>query len=66
MKVLFSNGKTNITVRTVGEAVKELSLLDPSIPMDQDYDNGGSDLTVMNTGDHGEIHVYVAEGGFWD
>lgn len=64
MKNRFSNGETHIKVMTVGEAIKELSLLDQELPMDQDYDHGGSDLVVMNVNDD-DAHLHVDEGGCW-
>lgn len=62
---MFSNGKWCINVKTVGEAVKELSLLDPALPIDQGYDVKGADIVVMNR-DQDDTHVQFAEGGFWD
>jgi len=62
---MFSNGKWHINVRTVGEAIRELSLLDPDLELDQEYDGNGCDIVVMNrTSD--DTHVQFAEGGFWD
>ena len=60
----FSNGKFHIQVKTVGEAVKELSLLDPDLPMDQEYDGEGSDLVVMNRKSD-DTHLHIDGGGFW-
>ena len=64
MKNQFSNGKFHIQVKTVGEAIKELSLLDPSLPMDQEYNGRGSDLVVINRKD-ADAHLHIGEGGFW-
>lgn len=61
---MFSNGEWCINVKTVGEAIKELSLLDPSLPMDQGYNGEGADIAIMNR-DREDVHVQVAEGGYW-
>jgi hypothetical protein len=61
---MFSNGKWNINVSTVGEAIRELSLLDPELPLNQEYEDKGCDIVVMNRSS--DIHVAFAEGGFWD
>jgi hypothetical protein len=61
---MFSNGKWAINVSTVAEAIKELSLLDPDLPPDQDYDGCGTDIVVMNRRQD-NAHVQFAEGGFW-
>lgn len=61
---MFSNGKWNINVRTVGEAIRELSLLDPELELNQEYEGKGCDILVMNR--TSDIHVAFAEGGFWD
>lgn len=61
---MFTNKKWTINVKTVGEAVKELSLLDPSIPMDQGYDGNGTDIVVMNI-DYPDIHIHFDDGGQW-
>jgi len=63
MKNIFSNGETHIQVKTVGEAIKELSLLDPNLPMDQGYDGEGSDLVVMNA-KQADAHLHIDDGGF--
>jgi hypothetical protein len=62
---MFSNGKWCINVKTVGEAIRELSLLDPTLPMDQDYDGNGADIVVLNR-DQSDRHVQFSGGGFWD
>jgi hypothetical protein len=61
---MFSNGKWCINVNTVGEAIRELSLLDPELPLNQEYEGRGCDIVVMNRST--DMHVAFAEGGFWD
>lgn len=63
---MFSNGKTAKNVRTVAEAIKELSLLPPDMPLDQDYSSGaGADIVVFNQ-KQDDVHVSFQAGGEWD
>jgi hypothetical protein len=61
---MFSNGKWCINVSTVGEAIRELSLLDPELELNQEYEGKGCDIVIMNR--DSDIHVEFAEGGYWD
>ena len=62
---MFSNGKTSKNVRTVEDAIRELSLLPPGMPLDQDYSSGnGADIVVFNRDD--DAHVCFEAGGEWD
>lgn len=61
---MFSNGKWHKNVSTVGEMIEELKLLDPDMPVDQDYDGKGADIVVFNR--ESDPHVQICEGGEWD
>ena len=60
---MFSNGAWNVKVKTVGEAIRELSLLPLETRMDQDNDGEGSDLVLMNR--ETSPFLYVDAGGNW-
>lgn len=61
---MFSNGKWHKNVTTVGEMVRELSLLDPSIPVKEGFSDS-VDIVVFNR-DEDDIQVGFDEGGEWD
>ncbi|MBU4273992.1 MAG: hypothetical protein KKA28_19340 [Planctomycetes bacterium] len=62
---MFTNGKWSTNVRTVADAIRELSLLPPDMKMDQECDDNGSDIVVMNRDDPETCHVHFAGGGEW-
>ena len=64
MNKKFSNGEYHVRVKAVGKAIKQFSLLDPKLPMDQGYNGEGSDLVVMNRKSD-DAHLHIDEGGFW-
>lgn len=61
---MFSNGKWHKNVSTVGEMIEELKLLDPDMPVNQDYDGKGTDIVVFNR--ESDPIVQFCEGGEWD
>lgn len=44
----FSNGKTAVAVKTVGELIKELERLPSDFPVDQDYPDKGVEAIIFN------------------
>lgn len=62
---MFSNGKTYINVKTVGQAIEELKRLPPDMPMNQEYDGNGADIVIFNR-DLEDPHVEFTGGGEWD
>lgn len=62
---MFTNGKRAINVRTVADAIRELSLLPPNMRMDQNDDDNGSDLLVEEDRKDPTTH-HVAFGGGCD
>lgn len=65
LKTAFSNGKSVKNVRTVGQLIEELQRLPPSLPVDQGYDDDGTDIVIFNI-ESGSPHVSFAEGLDWD
>lgn len=66
-KYEFSNGKTSIHCKTVGDLIRELSLLESELPLDQDYDGHGCDVVCMNVDcSWSSPFVQFSKGGEWD
>jgi hypothetical protein len=59
----FSNGKWHISVTTVGEMVRELSKLDPALPVECSLSDG-VDLVVFNRGQD-TVHLGFGALGDW-
>lgn len=60
---MFSNRDWKINVATVGEAIEELSKLDPDMPIHQGFEYS-VDMVVFNRGKEDE-HLSFEEGGSW-
>lgn len=61
---MFSNGEWNKNVKTVGEMIDELSLLDPNLPVKQGFSES-VDIVVFNR-NRDDVQVAFEEGGSWD
>jgi hypothetical protein len=61
---MFSNGKWNKNVTTVGEVVAELSLLDPDLPVHSSFVES-VDLVVFNRNQE-DKHLEFCDGEEWD
>lgn len=63
---MFSNGNWCKNVKTVGEVIAELSLLDPDLPVCMGFDDSvGADLVVFNR-DKPDKHLEFCDGKEWD
>jgi hypothetical protein len=61
---MFSNGKWNKNVTTVGEVIAELSLLDPELPVHSSFVDS-VDLVVFNR-KQDDKHLSFEDGEQWD
>ncbi len=60
---MFSNGKWNKNVSTVGELISELSLIDPDMPIQQGFSDS-VDIVIFNR-DQDDRHIEFEDGETW-